>query len=70
MSSFKARMGVRTARPRVLHHIDLCGPLRIQKRGIKIDDFSKYTWTMFRWKKGETAGILIIVAKVVQLKVN
>ena len=49
-----------TTKPLKLLHMDLCGPMRVQSRGGKryvfviVDDYSRFTWTLFLATKDET----------------
>jgi len=58
-NSFKSKKCVSTTRPLKLLHIDLCGPMRIISRGGKryvciiVDDYSRFTWTLFLGSKDE-----------------
>ena len=52
-SSFPSKKIVSTSSPLELIHIDLCGPMRIQSYGgnrymfVLVDDYSRFTWTLF-----------------------
>ncbi|WMV28765.1 hypothetical protein MTR67_022150 [Solanum verrucosum] len=52
--------------------MDLCGPVKIQSRGGKkyimvvVDDYSRFTWTMFLKSKDETYDVLMIFVKMIQ----
>ena len=56
--------------------MDLCGPMRVQSRGGKIyvfvivDDYSRFTWTLFLATKDETFTMFEVFAKLVQKKFN
>ncbi|XP_070049192.1 uncharacterized protein [Nicotiana tomentosiformis] len=58
-SSFKCKKVVTTTRTMELVHMDLCGPMRTLSRGGKryvmvlIDDYSRFTWTLYLTSKGE-----------------
>ena len=58
-SSFKSKKEVSTSHPLELIHMDLYGPMRIQSRGgnkyvfVIVDDYSRYTWTIFLGSKDE-----------------
>ena len=71
-SSFKSKKLVSTTKPLELIHMDLCGPMRVQSRSGKlyvlviVDDFSRFTWTIFLRSKDETFDEFICFAKKVQ----
>ncbi|MCR2847955.1 DDE-type integrase/transposase/recombinase, partial [Weizmannia coagulans] len=58
-SSFKNKKHISTSRPLELLHIDLFGPSRVTSIGGKsyvfviIDDYSRFTWTIFLAKKNK-----------------
>ncbi|GJU47851.1 retrovirus-related pol polyprotein from transposon TNT 1-94 [Tanacetum coccineum] len=62
----------------VLHtlHMDLCGPLRVQRINGKkyilviVDDYSRFTWVKFLRSKDETPVFVIIMLKQLQVGVN
>ena len=68
-NSFKSKRCVSTTRPLELLHIDLCGPMRIMSRGGKryvcviVDDYSRFTWTLFLASKDETLRNLLLFLK-------
>ncbi|GKA70684.1 retrovirus-related pol polyprotein from transposon TNT 1-94 [Tanacetum coccineum] len=55
-----------------LLHMDLCGPIRIESINGKkyilviIDDYSRYTWTIFQRTKDETPEVLKDFLKIIQ----
>ncbi|XP_019226852.1 PREDICTED: uncharacterized protein LOC109208237 [Nicotiana attenuata] len=59
-SPFKSKKVVSAFKPLELLLMDLCGPIRVRSRGgtryvfVIVDDFSKYTWTLFLGSKDET----------------
>jgi len=59
-----------------LLHIDLCGPMRIISRGGKryvcviVDDYSRFTWTLFLGSKDETFEKFITFLKKVEKRVG
>ena len=59
-SSFKTKKEISTSRLLELVHIDLCGPMRTQSLNhskyvlVIVDDFSRFTWTLFLKSKEET----------------
>nr|GEU50430.1 hypothetical protein [Tanacetum cinerariifolium] len=63
-SSFKSK-AVRSSKGRLnLFHLDLCGPMRVASINGKkyilviVDDYSRYTWTLFLRFKDETPEVL------------
>ncbi|GJV25670.1 retrovirus-related pol polyprotein from transposon TNT 1-94 [Tanacetum coccineum] len=63
-SSFKTKI-VPSSKGRLnLLHMDLCGPMRVASINGKkyilviVDDYSRYTWTLFLCSKDETAEVL------------
>ncbi|KAF3684265.1 Eukaryotic translation initiation factor 5A-4 [Capsicum annuum] len=62
-SSFKMKWKVSTSRPHKLLQMDMCGPVKVQSRGGKkyvfviVDDYFRFTWTMFLRTKDETYEI-------------
>ena len=75
-SSFRSKNVVTSSRPFELIHMDLCGPMRVQSRNgysyvfVLVDDFSRYTWTLFLKYKNETFEEFEILVKQVQIKIN
>ena len=67
---------ISTTKPLEMLHIDLCGPLRVISRGGKryilviVDDYSRFTWTMFLATKDETYEVFEIFVRLVQKKLN
>ncbi|GKB37598.1 retrovirus-related pol polyprotein from transposon TNT 1-94 [Tanacetum coccineum] len=55
-----------------LLHMDLCGPMRIESINGKkyilviVDDYSRYTWTLFLRTKDETPEVLKYFLKMIQ----
>ncbi|XP_070026224.1 uncharacterized protein [Nicotiana sylvestris] len=68
-SSFKYKRDVSTSKPLELLHMDLCGPMRVQSRGEKkyifviVDDYSRFTWTLFLITKDETFEVFVAFVK-------
>jgi len=68
-NSFKSKRCVSTTRPLELLHNDLCGPMRIMSRGGKtcmcviVDDYSRFTWTLFLASKDESLKNLLLLSK-------
>ncbi|XP_070029533.1 uncharacterized protein [Nicotiana sylvestris] len=73
-SSFKSKRYVITSKPLELLHMDLCGPMRVQSRGEKryifviVDDYSRFTWTLFLRTKDETVEVFVAFVKKIQVK--
>ena len=67
--SFKSKKYVSISRPLELLHVDLCGPIRITSRGDKryvfviVDDYSRFTWTLFLASKDESFEKLVVFLK-------
>nr|GFA44720.1 hypothetical protein [Tanacetum cinerariifolium] len=63
-SSFKSKAILSSKRRLNLLHIDLCGPMRVASINGKkyilviVDDYSRYTWTLFLGSKDETPEVL------------
>ena len=63
-TSFKSKGMVSTSRPLELLHLDLFGPITPSSLGGKfyafviIDDYSRFTWTLFLRNKDESYDIL------------
>jgi len=57
-------------------HIDLCGPMRIMSGGGKtyvciiVDDYSRFTWTLFLASKDETFEQVVAFLKKVEKRVG
>ncbi|GJV54853.1 retrovirus-related pol polyprotein from transposon TNT 1-94 [Tanacetum coccineum] len=71
-SSFKTK-AVPSSKGRLnLLHIDLCGPMRVASINGKkyimviVDDYSRYTWTLFLRSKDETPEVLKDFLKMIQ----
>nr|XP_009589311.1 uncharacterized protein LOC104086697 [Nicotiana tomentosiformis] len=75
-SSFKPKNEVSTSRPLYLLHMDLCVPMRVPSRGGKkyifviVDDYSRFTWTMFLRTKDETFQVFDAFVKMIQMKMS
>ncbi|XP_070054687.1 uncharacterized protein [Nicotiana tomentosiformis] len=56
--------------------MDLCGPIRIPSRGGKkyifaiVDDYSRFTWTLFLRTKDEISPIFVAFVKQIQVKIG
>nr|GEU70776.1 hypothetical protein [Tanacetum cinerariifolium] len=63
-SSFKSKAVPSSKRRLNLLHMDLCGPMRVASINGKkyilviVDDYSRYTWTLFLRSKDETSEVL------------
>nr|GEV53548.1 retrovirus-related Pol polyprotein from transposon TNT 1-94 [Tanacetum cinerariifolium] len=63
-SSFKSKVVPSSKRRLILLHMDLCGPMRVASINRKkyilviVDDYSRYTWTLFLHSKDETLEVL------------
>ena len=59
-SSFKSKKNISTLQPLELLHMDLFGPTQVQSINhsryvfVIVDDFSRYTWTIFMKNKSDT----------------
>ncbi|XP_070050424.1 uncharacterized protein [Nicotiana tomentosiformis] len=75
-SSFKPKKEVSTSRPLDLLHTDLCGPMRMPNRGGKkynfviVNDYSRFTRTLFLRTKDETFPVFIAFVKQIQVKMS
>ena len=74
--SFKPKNVVSTTQPLQLLHMDLFGPSRTMSFGgnyyalVIVDDFSRYTWTLFITHKSDSFQAFRKLAKVIQNKKN
>ena len=56
--------------------MDLCGPLMVQSRNgkkyilVKVDDYSRYTWTRLLRSKAETPEESVVFFKMIRTKLN
>ena len=75
-SSFPSKRVVSTTKPLELIHIDLRGPMRVASfNGSKyvfviVDDFSRYTWTIFLMSKDETYEEFEVWVKAIERQLN
>ena len=75
-ASFKSKNYVSTSQPLELLHVDLFGPLRITSRGGKryvfviVDDYSRFTWTLFLTSKDESFEKFLVLLKKVEKRVG
>ena len=71
-SSFKSKKVISTKQPLELLHMDLFGPTQVQSINhnkyvfVIVDDFSRYTWTIFMKNKSDTFEHFKIFAKRIQ----
>ena len=71
-SSFKSKNVVSTSRPLQLLHMDLIGPSRIRSHGgnyyvfVIVDDYSRFTWTLFLTHKSDTFQAFTKLARQIQ----
>ena len=71
-TSFKTKKEISTSKPLHLLHMDLIGPSRVKCFGetlytlVIVDDFSRFTWTIFLASKDETFVNFVTFAKKVQ----
>ncbi|GJR22832.1 retrovirus-related pol polyprotein from transposon TNT 1-94 [Tanacetum coccineum] len=76
ISSFKSLTVTRSKKRLDLLHIDLCGPMRIETINGKkyilviVDDYSRYTWTLFLRSKDENPEVLKDFLKMIQCKLQ
>nr|GFA44644.1 putative ribonuclease H-like domain-containing protein [Tanacetum cinerariifolium] len=63
-------------KPLYLLHMDLCGPMRVQRINEKrfvlvvVDDYSRYTWVFFLHSKDEASEVIIFFIKKTQVNVQ
>nr|XP_009597079.1 uncharacterized protein LOC104093065 [Nicotiana tomentosiformis] len=75
-STFKPKKEVNTSKSLYLLHMDLCGPMRMASRGGKkyifviVDDYSRFTWTLFLITKDETFEMFVAFIKRIQVKMG
>ncbi|XP_070032745.1 uncharacterized protein [Nicotiana tomentosiformis] len=75
-SSFKPKREVSTSKSLNLLHMDLCGLMRVASRGGKkyifviVDDYSRFTWTLFLRTKDETFGVFVAFVKRIQVNMG
>jgi len=73
-SSFKLKDIVSTSKPLELLHLDLFGPSQIQSithsryASIIVDDYSKFTWTIFLKYKSDILMFLKVFQKELKIK--
>ena len=75
-NSFTSKNVVSTTRPLELLHMDLFGPSQVKSFGgsyyalVIVDDFSRFTWTLFLALKSDTYKAFKKYAKLVQNQMN
>ncbi|XP_070026120.1 uncharacterized protein [Nicotiana sylvestris] len=75
-SPFKPKKEVSTSSPLDILHMDLCGPMRVPSRGGKkyifviMDDYSRFTWTLFLRTKDETFPVFATFVKKIQVNMS
>lgn len=75
-SLFKSKKQVSSSKHLELIRMDLCGPIRIQSNGGKkyilvvVDDYTRFTCTMFLKPKDETYDVLITFVRIISTKLN
>jgi len=73
---FKLKNCVGTTQPLEMLHMDLCGPMRITSRGgkryvlILVDDYSRFTWTLFLASNDETFENFLVFLKKIEKRVG
>jgi len=74
--SFKSKNIVSTTQPLQLLHMDLFGPFRTMSFGgnyytlVIVDDYSRFTWTLFLTHKRDAFHAFKKLAKIIQNKKN
>ena len=72
-SSFKSKKFISTLQPLELLHMDLFGPTQVQSINhnryvfVIVDDFSRYTWTLFLKHRSDTFEMFKIFAKRIKI---
>ncbi|CAM8975470.1 unnamed protein product [Rhodiola kirilowii] len=75
-TSFKSKQSVSTSGPRDMIHKDLCDPVNVVSRGgnryvlVIVDDYSRYTWTIFLSSKDETYSEFASWLKLIENKLS
>ena len=75
-NSFKLKNYVSITHPLELLHVDLSGPMRITSRGGKryvlmiVDDYSRFTWTLFLASKDETFEKILVFLKRTEKRIR
>ena len=71
-SSFKLKDMISTSKPHELLHLDLYGPSQVQSINhskyvfVMVDDFSRFTWTIFLKVKSDAFDLFKTFAKRIQ----
>nr|GEU43427.1 hypothetical protein [Tanacetum cinerariifolium] len=72
----KSKMAFASNKPLYLLHMDLCGPMRVQRINRKryvlvvVDDYSRYTWVFFLHSKDEASEVIISFIKKTQVNLQ
>nr|XP_016507269.1 PREDICTED: uncharacterized protein LOC107824963 [Nicotiana tabacum] len=72
----KKDLEVSTSRPLDLLYMELCGPMMVPSRGGKkyifviVDDYPRFTWTLFLRTKDETFQVFAAFVKKIQVKMS
>jgi len=75
-TSFKSKNYIRTSRPFELLYVGLCRLIRIISRGGKrymfviVDDYSRFTWTLFLASKDESFEKFLVLLKKIEKRVE
>ncbi|CAM8946439.1 unnamed protein product [Rhodiola kirilowii] len=75
-TSFSSKQTVSTSAPLDMIHMDLCGPVNVVSRGgnryilVIVDDYSRYTWTIFLCTKAQTYAEFEAWLKLIENKLN
>ncbi|CAM8977173.1 unnamed protein product [Rhodiola kirilowii] len=75
-TSFKSKQSVSTSGPLDMIHMDLYGPVNVVSRGgnryilVIVDDYSRFTWTIFLTSKDETYPEFVSWLKLIENKLS
>ncbi|CAM8880722.1 unnamed protein product [Rhodiola kirilowii] len=75
-TSFKSKQSVSTSGPLDMIHMDLYGPVNVVSCGgnmyilVIVDDYSRYTWTIFLSSKDETYSEFVSWLKLIENKLS
>ena len=75
-NSLNYKKNISTSCPLELVHIDLCGPIRVRSLNhnkyvlVIVDDFSRFTWTLFLKSKDEIFSEFEAIMKKTQRKLG
>nr|GEX17941.1 putative ribonuclease H-like domain-containing protein [Tanacetum cinerariifolium] len=62
----KSKMAFASNKPLYLLHMDLCGPLRVERINVKryvlvvVNDYSRYTWVFFLHYKDKASEVVVV----------